>query len=210
MVCRFISFLNPIILWTAMFLSSCYSSYIVNNFKQYGNKSIEDDQFLTFVGSCGLLCSVVGCLLWIPIFGCFGFRISYCIVLALQILVAVTIPIVRLNRDMYMIWILISFALHGAHQPVVYMPYWDHLYGPRFGGILSTIIFIVIAVGNLLNWSIADIGHECKLNHFRCLFDCILFYRWRGIHHSSRNDYIQLIIWHTFSRWRRQSGYKER
>ena len=164
MVCRFISFLNPIILWTAMFLSSCYSSYIVNNFKQYGNKSIEDDQFLTFVGSCGLLCSVVGCLLWIPIFGCFGFRISYCIVLALQILVAVTIPIVRLNRDMYMIWILISFALHGAHQPVVYMPYWDRLYGPGFGGILSVIIFLLVALGNLVNWGINMISSESKRN----------------------------------------------
>ena len=138
----------------AMFFSSCFPYFVVNYFKQYGNIYIQDDKFLTFVGSCGLLCSAVGRLLWAPIVEYFGFAVSYNILLVLQFCVAFIIPLVEFNEDMYMIWILIAFLSNGAHHPI-YESYWDELHGSRLGTLVADVIYFVAVLGNFINYLLA-------------------------------------------------------
>ena len=207
-ICRTLFSLNKIMLWAAMFLSSCYSSFLVNNFKQYsgmhkysGMYKYSDmykynDQLFTFGGSCSLLWSAVGCLLWVQISDCFGFKLSYCILLVLQFIVASMAPDVRSDSGMYMIWILVSFVFNGAHQPPVYMSYCCDLYGSRAGGILSGVIFLVTALGNLLNWSLT-VYFSGKLM-YKYSNDYHFFYRPTNFRDSTSDDCGQLIARLTF------------
>ena len=74
-----------------MFLSSCYSSFIVNYFKQIGFLNFGSDLLLTVVGVFGPMFCLSDSRVMIPIINLFGFKVSYCILLVLQIIVVVAI-----------------------------------------------------------------------------------------------------------------------
>ena len=88
--------------------------------------------------------------------------------IVLQIITIVINFTSGISEGVYMISVLLSFVLHGAHQPVVFMRYLENLYGPRNGGILSAVIFLAVAFGNFFNWLIAVNDSRKLIHHISC------------------------------------------
>ena len=69
----------------------------------------------------------------------------------LQTVVGVTLPFVRHNDYLYMIWVMISFCFLGAHFSI-FPTVFARIYGMKTGVSIYPIVFIAIALDTILGF----------------------------------------------------------
>jgi uncharacterized membrane protein YwaF len=91
---------------------------VINTFKKFGQESIDDDRFLTIVGA---ISSVFGGLrfLWSYLVDRYSFKLSYTIVLCINVVFGGTLVLIRDSRALFLIWVSMIVWAEGAHFALV-------------------------------------------------------------------------------------------
>ena len=136
--------------------------FVINTFKKYGEKQDLDDRFLTVVGAVS---SVFGGLrfLWSYLVDRYSFKLSYTIVLCINVVFGSTLVLISDNGALFLIWVsmivwaegahfallpTICAKLFGKHAPIVY--------GVAFSfGAVSQIVSSV-----LVRFTLKQVGYE--------------------------------------------------
>jgi MFS transporter, OFA family, oxalate/formate antiporter len=104
--------INTLILWTMMIFSTSYGMFIAHVYKSYGILHINDDFFMTSVGSFGAMFNGGSRSIWSTLQDKYGFKRMFSILLVFQITLSATlVSIASLGDDsswgksLYMVWI---------------------------------------------------------------------------------------------------------
>lgn len=92
--------------------------FIFNTFKNFGMQHINSDNFLTIVGSVGSVFSGTR-FVFSYLIDRFSYKLSYSIVLSINILFGFTLVLVCNNRALYLIWISMLSWASGAHFTLI-------------------------------------------------------------------------------------------
>ena len=138
-------------IWVMIVFSSSYPYFIASNFKTYEQRDIHDDRFITLVGSLGAIVNGLSRSFWATLLDFFGFKIVFMSLLVMEISVAFTFVLIHEIRELYLIWVLISFSTLGGHFSI-FPTLCARIYGPSMGGKVFTFIFTGFALATLVNW----------------------------------------------------------
>jgi hypothetical protein len=89
--------------------------YLASAYKSFGKEQINDDQFLTIVGSVSSVCNGSFRYLWGQIMDKTSFKISYSILLSVQAVLIVTLYYISSIKALYLIWISMILCCEGGH-----------------------------------------------------------------------------------------------
>ena len=104
-------------------LTIMFGTFIVGSFKSYGEAfKIKQDLFLSVTGA---LASVFACFrfIWSFLLDHFSYKKVYGSLIALQILLAWTFPIIIKSQWLFSIWVSLTFFCEGGHftlAPAIY------------------------------------------------------------------------------------------
>lgn len=92
--------------------------FVINTFKNFGQETIHDDRFLTAVGAVS---SVFGGLrfFWSYLVDRYSFKVSYTIVVLINVVFGATLVFVRESKALFMIWVSMLVWAEGAHFALV-------------------------------------------------------------------------------------------
>ena len=97
-----------------LFFTSGFGLYMVNQYKNYGQKHIKNDVLLSTIGSVAYFCNSFHRLLLTQLMDHFTFRQVMLANSALQIACAFTINLVADNPALYCIWVSVSFMCYAG------------------------------------------------------------------------------------------------
>ena len=92
--------------------------FVVNTFKKFGQEAINDDRYLTAVGSVSAVFGGIR-FLWSYLVDKYSFKLSYGIVLFINVVFGFTLVLVRYNRALFLIWVSMIVWAEGAHFALV-------------------------------------------------------------------------------------------
>ena len=138
-------------LWIMMLCSCCFPLYIAGNFKSYEQKDLDDDQFITIVGSVGAVFNGLSRGFWSSLMDVVGFKIVYFSLLILEITIAFTFALVHKVKALFFIWVCCSFTCLGGHFSI-FPTLSAKIYGPASGSKVYTVSFTAFAMGTIINF----------------------------------------------------------
>ena len=112
--------------------------FVINTFKNFGMQKIKSDDFLTLVGS---IASIFGGIrfVWSYLVDRYSYKLSYSIILSINIFFGSTLVLVSPHKPLYLIWVSMIVWAEGAHfslLPTViaklFGPYAALIYGIAF------------------------------------------------------------------------------
>lgn len=106
---------RTIYMWVILIFTSSYPFYIASNFKSYEQRDIQDDRFITLVGSLGAVVNGLSRGVWSTLQDFFGFKKVFLFLLVVEVIVAFTFVAIHKIKALYLIWVLISFSTLGGH-----------------------------------------------------------------------------------------------
>jgi hypothetical protein len=89
--------------------------YLASAYKSFGKEKINDDEFLTIVGSVGSVFNGSFRYFWGQVMDKTSFKFSYGILLALQSALIVTLYYIASVKALYLIWISLILCCEGGH-----------------------------------------------------------------------------------------------
>ena len=99
-------------------LSIFIGMFIFNTFKNFGMQHINSDNFLTIVGSVASVFSGTR-FIFSYLIDRYSYKLSYAIVLTINILFGFTLVLVCNNKILYLIWISMLSWASGAHFTLI-------------------------------------------------------------------------------------------
>ena len=135
--------------------------FVLNTFKKYGQANIKDEKFLTLVGS---VASIFGGIrfVWSQLVDRYSFKLSYSIVLAINLIFGATIVLVSKQRYLYMIWVTFILWAWGAHfalAPTICAKLFGKHAPMMFAVVFSSGAFALIISSFLVKFFLASIGY---------------------------------------------------
>lgn len=136
--------------------------FTINTFKQYGMKNIRNDDFLTVVGSVSAVFGGVR-FVWSWLVDRYSFKLSYGIVLIINVIFGFTLVLIKDFKALYLIWVSMIVWAEGAHFALVpticaklFGAHAPMVYGIAFSfGATAQIICSV-----LVRFTLKDVGYE--------------------------------------------------
>jgi len=133
------------VLFGVMGLSITYPTFMIVQYKNYGERHIDNDQYLSGIGSIGLVINACARLLctWLTDFLPYkpvAFTLCF-----LMSVVACTVTLVAPYHFLYVTWVFISFFGHGS----VFAPI-AVVCGNIFGTAIGGKVFSLVALGSAL------------------------------------------------------------
>ena len=104
--------------WLLFFMSLCSVTpglYVINSYKTFGSKEINDDEFLAVVGSVSSVFNGSFRYVWGQLMDKTSFKISYAILICTQTLLIMTLYYIASVKALYLIWISIIVCCEGGH-----------------------------------------------------------------------------------------------
>ena len=89
--------------------------YVINSYKTFGSKEINNDEFLAVVGSVSSVFNGIFRYLWGQLMDKTSFKISYAILICTQTLLVMTLYYVVSVKALYFIWVAVIFCCEGGH-----------------------------------------------------------------------------------------------
>jgi MFS family permease len=120
--------------------------FVINTFKNFGMEHIKSDDFLTIVGS---VASVFGGIrfVWSYLIDRYSYKLSYSIVLIMNIVFGFTLVLVSNIRGLYLFWVSMIIWAEGAHfalLPTIIVK----IFGPN-AALVYGIAFSFVAIAQL-------------------------------------------------------------
>lgn len=136
-----------------MYLTIANGYFMATNFKGYGITKINDDQFLTLVGSLSSLCNGGGRLFWGLISDKFAFKKVYGTILVIQMIEIITIRFISHYRIAYLLWVCVALLCEGGHF-VTFPPLCLQVFGPEVGSKVYGFLLLICAAANLTQFGL--------------------------------------------------------
>jgi len=141
-----------------IFLMNLFSSglglLIASNFKNYGLLKINDDVFLTIVGSVGAVFNGVGRMIWGILYDKFSFRSVYLFLLSIQIILIATYDLISEFKVSFFIWTCFLLFCLGGHY-VLFPSLCLKEFGVENGSKAYPIVYFAFSCSNFLQFGIA-------------------------------------------------------
>lgn len=125
--------------------------FVINTFKNFGMEHIKSDEFLTVVGSVS---SVFGGIrfVWSYLIDRYSYKLSYFIVLSMNIFFGFTLVLVSNIKGLYLFWVSMIVWAEGAHfalLPTILVK----VFGPHAAlvyGVAFSFVAIAQITGSIL------------------------------------------------------------
>ena len=136
-------------LFAILGLSITFPSFMLSQYKNYGEKHIDNDQYLSGIGSAGLIFNASGRLIctWLTDFLSYKpVALSICLTMGVA---AFTVTYIAQYHVLYVVWVLVALFGQGS----VFMPLGivcRNIYGPVVGGKVFSLVILGSAVANTL------------------------------------------------------------
>ncbi|OMJ89822.1 hypothetical protein SteCoe_7903 [Stentor coeruleus] len=127
--------------------------YLASAYKSFGKEKINDDEFLTIVGSVGSIFNGSFRYFWGQVMDKTSFKISYSILLALQAALIVTLYYIASIKALYLIWISLILCCEGGHFSL-YPTIIARMYGKVMGAKIYGILFYCFGSGSITGFLI--------------------------------------------------------
>ena len=135
------------------FFSSGLGLLIASHFKDYGMTKINDDQFLTMVGSVGAVCNGCGRMVWGLLYDRLTFRRTYFICLVIQIVFIATYELTSDMKPTFFIWTCVLLFCEGAHF-ALFPALCLTEFGTEIGSKLYPVVYFAFTCSNFLQFGI--------------------------------------------------------
>ena len=120
---------------------------MIVQYKSYGEKHIDNDQYLSGIGSAGLIFNSSGRLIctWLSDFLSYKpVALSICLTMGV---VAFTVTYIAPYHELYVVWVLVSFFGQGSlYTPLAILC--RNIYGAMIGGKVFSIVTFGSALAN--------------------------------------------------------------
>jgi MFS family permease len=142
-----------LLLFSMNCLSSGFGLMISVQFKDYGLKQINDDQFLTLIGSIGFIFNAGFRIIWGYLMDKFGFRKVYWLLLSCQLGLICSLNAICEYKAVYFVWICLILACEGGHFslfPTVTLKQ----FGIKLGGFVYPYVYFAFVISNFIQFFI--------------------------------------------------------
>ena len=119
-------------------IQSLFWSYV---FKNYGLQNIRDDAFITTVGTFGAVANGLSRSFWANLLDRYSLKYVYGPLLITQMIIGLTIDLIKESKPLYFIWIVISYWWLGGN-PSITPTICAKLFGHNTGGKVYSIVMI--------------------------------------------------------------------
>ena len=157
---------NTLLLWLMICFSASYGMFMAHVYKYFGVIHINDDFFLTMVGSFGAVMNGGSRSIWSTFQDKYSFKRIFGILLIIQITLSGSLVSIAsigegnsLGKPLYMIWICASFFCLGGHFsmfPTVTSRLYGVVTGSEVYGILFTSFSFATIGGRVLSDLLLD------------------------------------------------------
>ena len=120
---------------------------IASVYKLYGLSNFHDDFFITTIGSVAFLLGSIR-FPWAYLSDKFSFKLTYFIVLSLQIITSLTLKLISHNKALYFIWICTIIVCEGA-QFVLVPTICAKLFG-NYSAVVYSFMFSFVGFSSIL------------------------------------------------------------
>ena len=130
-------------------LALTYPSFMIVQYKNYGERHIDNDQYLSGIGSIGLVFNAFGRLIctWLTDYLSYKpMALISCISLAV---IACTVTLVAPYHLLYLTWVLLTFFGHGSIFTPIAMEC-GNIFGTAIGGKVFSLVALGSASANLV------------------------------------------------------------
>ena len=104
--------------WQLFFMALCSVTpgiYVVNSYKTFGSKAIDDDEFLAVVGSVSSVFNGSFRYVWGQLMDKTSFKISYAILICVQTVLIMSLYYIASVKALYLIWVSVILCCEGGH-----------------------------------------------------------------------------------------------
>ncbi len=130
-------------------LALAYPSFMIVQYKNYGERHINNDQYLSGIGSIGLVVNAFGRLICTWLMDYLSYKpmaLITCISLAV---IACTVTLVAPYHLLYLTWVLLTFFGHGSIFTPIAMEC-GNIFGTAIGGKVFSLVALGSALANLV------------------------------------------------------------
>lgn len=135
------------------FFSSALGLLVASNFKNYGLNKINDDEFLTIVGSIGAVCNGCGRMIWGYFYDKLSFKKVYFFLLAIQIIFIATYDVISGYKAAFFIWTCALLFCEGGHF-ALFPALCLKEYGVESGSKIYPVVYFAFCCSNFLQFGI--------------------------------------------------------
>lgn len=136
--------------------------FTINTFKNFGMKNLNDNAYLTTVGAVSAVFGAIR-FVWSYLVDRYSFKLSYGIILCINIIFGSTLVLVSKSKALYLIWVCMLVWAEGAHFSLVptlcaklFGVHAAMVYGIAFSfGAVAQIISSI-----LVRFTLKSIGYE--------------------------------------------------
>jgi MFS family permease len=129
--------------------AASWGIYQINMYKIFGAEHIDDDQFLSMIGSVGAVCNGLSRFLWAYTMEHYGFKTMILVLITIQAIICSTIYYIVSSKALYMLWISISMACSGG-VAVMASSECGQLFGHMMGGRIASICILTYGVSAIV------------------------------------------------------------
>jgi len=155
------------VFWQTFIMCLCSVStglYVAGAYKNFGNSTIDNDDFLAIVGSISSLFNGGFRYVWGYIMDKTNFRKTYFILIGLQSLTIGTFYFVASVDALFLIWVCILMSCEGGHF-AIFPTLHAQIYGQQMGGKVFSIFFYCFGISSLTSFVIQlyvvqELGYE--------------------------------------------------
>jgi len=149
---------RPFYLILGMVLFGTFLGYLMaNNYKVYGLENINDDSFLTLVGSIGSATNGCSRAVWALLYDKFGFKKVYFCLLILQAVLAATLNFISSVKALYLIWYALIMGCEGG-QIAMFPAVTAKVFGAKVGPVIYGFIFVGYTLTNIGAYLLTTFG----------------------------------------------------
>lgn len=141
--------------------TTAFGMFIAFNYKEYGLTQVQDDKFLTLVGSIGGIANGFSRIFWGTLLDFFSFRILMVIVNTLLLACCLSIDYLAHQKIVLLLYVVVIYFLYGGLFSLMPAKTYQ-LYGQKTGARIYSYAFLGFSLGSGLQF----ILHYFLVGHY--------------------------------------------